>query len=235
MSALNPDQFFHGTTHNIKDGVVRPADAADKHVSEYSMGDPGDMSEGDHAFATNDESYAWHAANTFHQNGRRPRVYEVAPAADMKPGPWNKEHPDFLHHTGHADAYDDPTTMHPADLADAHESHQPEYGSKTGFPVKKRIDIMPGRQGTFPEVNWDRFKGGSAPHWAGSASHPDDEQVQYGMMGHPQGPAGKPAAAVPAHLSEGQFHDWHSDPAPHSPLREAAGRPQKRWATLDDA
>src|SRR6478735_621393 len=116
MVALNGDQFpdlealdrahptpsytqnkdsvlYHGTTSAIKDRVL-PADAVNKNVSPYSMGDPGDMSEGDHAFATKDEHYAWHAAGTFHKNGRRPRVYEVSPAHDMEPGPWNKDHPD---------------------------------------------------------------------------------------------------------------------------------------------
>jgi hypothetical protein len=109
MSApLNGDQFFHGTTHAIKDKMVRPVNDLDDHhqVSEYSMGDPGDMSEGDHAFAArNDENYAWQAAHIFHPNGLRPRVYEVDPAADMKPGPWNPKHPDFL---AHHDLHDDP-------------------------------------------------------------------------------------------------------------------------------
>lgn len=248
MANLNPDQFFHGTTAAIKDGVVRPVnDVPGKHVSEYSMGDPGDMSEGDHAFAIkNDENYAWHAAHTFHANGRRPRVYEVEPAADMKPGPYNKEHPDFLEHheLDNPDHY--PTVGLDSDdyramvgMREAAEDaradhHQDEWGSPTGFKVKQRVDTMPGRQGTFPEVNWDRLKSSQAPHWAGSASHPDDEQVRYGMLGHPQGPAGDTPAATPKHLSSDQFHDWSKDPAPHSPLREAAGRPQKRWATLED-
>jgi hypothetical protein len=36
-------------------------------------------------------------------------------------------------------------------------------------------------------------------------------------------------------ISREQFgHDWNKDPAPHSPLREKMGRPQKRWATLLD-
>lgn len=180
---LSPDQFFHGTTHNVKGGVVLPADAADKNVSDFSMGDPGDMSEGDHAFAIrNDENYAWHAANTFHSNGRRPRVYEVDPAPDMKPGPWNKDHPDFLQHHELSDADYPHYPPHPDDVAEAKKNHQDEWASETGFPVRKRIDIMPGRQGTFPSVNWNKHLSERA-RWGAEANHPDDEQVKYGITG----------------------------------------------------
>lgn len=188
MSNLNPDQFFHGTTHNISDGMVRPADHVDKPVSEYSFGDPGDMSQGDHAFVSrNDENYAWHAAATFHSSIRRPRVYETGPAADMKPGPWNKEHPDFLEHHELDDPSDpeiEPGSIrhkYANSLVDqAKATHQDEWASKTGFPVKRRIDIMPGRQGTFPQVSWDRFQT-SGPRGGFGASHPSDDQVKYGM------------------------------------------------------
>lgn len=229
MSALNGDQFFHGTTSPIKDGMVRPANHVDKYVSEHSMGDPGDMSEGDHAFvAKNDENYAWHAANTFHVNGMRPRVYETGPAADMKPGPWNRAHPDFEEHHEY-----DKGTMPESEKA---RNHQDEWGSKTGFPVKQRIDIMPGRQGTFPEVNWNRFKeDGLRSNLATEMNHPTDHQIKYGMRGLEATQA--KAVAIDRNVSKEQFgggHDWHKDPAPHSILREEMGRPQKRWATLLD-
>lgn len=187
---LSPDQFFHGTTHAIKDGVVRPAAFADKNVSEYSMGDPGDMSEGDHAFAIrNDEQYAWHAALNFHPSLRRARVYEVEPAADMKPGPWNKEHPDFLAHHELDDPKDFPhvgpdSDDYPVSLQmkqDAEDAranqHQDEWASPTGFKVKNRIDTMPGRQGTFPGISWGRF---SQRPYDQEMNHPLDAQVQYG-------------------------------------------------------
>lgn len=233
------DQFFHGTTHAITDGVVRPVnDVPGKHVSEYSMGDPGDMSEGDHAFAIrNDENYAWHAAGTFHKNGRRPRVYEVEPAADMKPGPWNKEHPDFLRHA----ELDPDDKDYPIDdwmRSDAVKSHhQDEWASKTGFPVKKRIDIMPGRQGTFPEVNWNRFKGPDThPAYGPDVNHPSDDQIKYGTHVMLDSSGDTTVHSAARNMNETQFggHDWHKDPAPHSELREMAGRPQKRWATLLD-
>ena len=231
MPDLNQDQFFHGTVHAIKGGTVLPANAADKNVSEYSMGDPGDMSEGDHAFAVrNDENYAWHAANTFHPSLRRSRVYEVDAPADMKPGPWNKEHPDFLAH--HELDVDESWLEHPAnrrahedEVSQARAKHQDEWASQSGFPVKKRIDIMPGRQGTFPGVSWGRFSERPVDQ---HTNHPTDSQVRYGLNAH--------RMLDQAHnLNQNQFkHDWRADPAPHSELREMAGRPQKRWATLFD-
>ncbi len=191
MPDLNPDQFFHGTTHNIKDGMVRPADHAGKNVSEYSMGDPGDMSEGDHAFVTKDEDYAWKAASIFHENGRRPRVYETGSAPDMKPGPWNKEHPDYLAHHELQTLEVGGETYHPDEesVKYAHSQHQPEYASKTGFPVRSRIDIMPGRQGTFPEVNWNTHRAindGSGPRAPRDLGERRDAMSQRGLdANHP--------------------------------------------------
>jgi hypothetical protein len=199
MGNLNPDQFFHGTTHAIKDGMVRPADDVDKPVSEYSFGDPGDMSEGDHAFAIrNDEKYAWHAATSFHPSARRPRVYETGPAADMKPGPWNKEHPDFLQHH-ELDDPNDPeiepgSKVHKmvTEMADeAKANHQDEWASKTGFPVRKRIDIMPGRQGTFPDINWNRFKANGL-YVGPDVNHPTDAVIEHGHASGGQPPKPEP-------------------------------------------
>ena len=176
---LSHDQFFHGTSHNIKGGKVLPANDAPDHVevSDHSMGDPGDMSEGDHAFAIrNNEGYAWAAARTFHPSGRA-RVYEVEPAPDMKPGPWNKEHPDFLKHhevdIPEGVPYDKET--HEQEVKNAQAQHQDEWASPTGFKVRKRIDIMPNRQGTFPQVNWNRYSKGF-----GDANHPTNQQVVEG-------------------------------------------------------
>lgn len=179
---LSPDQFFHGTTHNIADGMVRPADHADKNVSEYSFGDPGNMSEGDHAFVIrNHEDYAWHAANTFHPSLRRSRVYEVGAADDMKPGPWNKEHPNYAsHHWGEESVPNSQMDKEEVEAALREGQHQDEWGSKTGFPVKKRIDIMPGQQGTFPGISWGRFS--EHPYHQG-INHPSNEAVRYGHAG----------------------------------------------------
>ncbi len=230
-------KFYHGTTANVQDKVL-PAQAVNKNASEHSMGDPGDMSEGDHAFAIkNDENYAWHAAGAFHKNGRRPRVYEVDPAPDMVPGPHHVDHPDFLHNHDLDDPKDVKDPLWHKIAKDAvRDNSQDEYGSRSGFPVKKRIDIMPGRQGTFPEVNWNRFKDPEQvrPSWGPDANHPNDEQVKYGIEGHPQTRDGDGPEHHGPTLNGNQFPDWNKDPAPHSVLRETLGRPQKRWATLLD-
>jgi hypothetical protein len=189
MVNLNPDQFFHGTAHDIQGDTILPADKAGKEVSEHSLGDPGTMSEGSHAFAIrNWEGYAWHAAKTFHDNSQhRARVYEVEPAKDMEPGPWHKDHPDFIK-TNELDV-DEDWLKHPKnreawekDVAKAKSNHQDEYGSRTGFKIKQRHDIMPGHQGTFPEINWHHHKLSGAR--GTDPNHPSDEQVRYGVHGH---------------------------------------------------
>lgn len=179
MSNLNPDQFFHGTTSPIKDGMVRPANDVDKYPSDHSMGDPGDMSEGDHAFVTEDEWHAWNIARTVRpEKQMRPRVYVTGDAPDKKPGPWNMYHPDFLaHHDVHDENYENvPHEIHSEDIDDAIAKHQPEWGSKIGFPVRERIDIMPGYQGTFPQINWTRFSKVDRT----TANHPTNVQARFG-------------------------------------------------------
>lgn len=233
--------YFHGTTSVIKDGVVRSGNDADKNVSEYSMGDPGDLSEGDHAFVSEHENYAWHAADNFHPSLRRSRVYKTGPAEDMQPGPWNKEHPDYLaHHDIHRQDYADDERGqkgYEEDVALKHEEHQPEWASKTGFPVHERIDIKPGRQGTFPDIAWGRF---SEQPYSQEMNHPTDAQVQYGMRAGRAGSGSRVDAVSHLHeqaLQEDQFrgvHNWRKDAAPHSVLREEMGRPQKRLSTLFD-
>lgn len=183
--SLNPQQFFHGTTHAIKDTHVRPGWDVDKDPSEYSMGDPGDMSEGDHAFVSEDEHHAWRIANTVRQGPGRPRVYSTGDAPDKKPGPWNPQHPNFLEHA----ELDHPDPQYAPTKDQIHEeimtASLPEWGSKTGFPVRERIDIMPGHQGTFPNINWKRYSEGITN---ASANHPNDTMVQYGSLGLKRSP-----------------------------------------------
>ena len=178
MSSLNPQQFFHGTTHAIKDGMVRPADDADREVSENSMGDPGDLSEGDHAFVSEEERHAWVQAVNNHPSLRRARVYETGDAMDKTPGPWNAQHKDWLEHVelDHPEYPPSGEDIHEA----IHEHHRPEWASPTGFPVTGRIDTMPGRQGTFPGIAWGRF---SERPYDQHMNHPTHEQVRYGMNG----------------------------------------------------
>lgn len=68
-----------------------------------------------------------------------------------------------------------------------------EVVSPTGFGIKRRVDIMPGRQGTFPQVNWwdhahpigkdiwDREKS-RAWEFVDSAqiNHPSDHEIEHG-------------------------------------------------------
>lgn len=68
-----------------------------------------------------------------------------------------------------------------------------EVVSPTGFPIKRRIDIMPGRQGTFPQINWidhahpvgrDIWDPEKRKAWdavdSSNVNHPNDDQIAYG-------------------------------------------------------
>lgn len=173
---LSPQQFpqwFHGTRHDIEGGWVEPADKVGKQVSEASLGDPGGLSGGNHAFAVRgDEGYAWHAAQEFHnQQIGRARVYEVHPTRDRYPGPWNPEHRDFRENV-RARGYD------------PDEAGQDEWASPTGWKVKSRIDIKPGHQGTFPQVDWEKH---AVRLWTlprrTDFNHPTDETIAMGGEG----------------------------------------------------
>lgn len=188
-------QFFHGTTHDIAGGVIRPANKLPDGKGMWgSMGHSGQRSD-EHAFATTDESIAWQFGSqsgisarakraqvvkanenqgyeadlgippAYRQDGVQPvpevgrvRVHTVAPNPRMKPGVYNRAHPNFR-----------------SDQVDLKEFVAPSFRS-TGV-----IDTMPGRQGTFPNINWNQFAS-SKVDYAQDANHPDDESISDGHL-----------------------------------------------------
>ena len=110
------------------------------------VGALSDSRSGAVAYATPDEHTAWSFA-AWNAPSARQRVYEVTPSKDAR----------LLHSDGkeHFGAREDEVVA----------SH---------FKVRKRIDIMPGRQGTFPEVNWSKYSHvdeGMRPE----INHPDND------------------------------------------------------------
>jgi len=142
MSNLSPHQFplYHGTSHPIEGNHIIPG--AD--IGHSGWGDTGgdlhDEASEDHAWATPSEKVAWGYAlfsSTQHDDWRsagkdpamRPRVHEVAPNAHMSEGKtWTIA--DHGHQEFKAPSFEKTGTVH---------------------------DIMPGRQGTFPNINWAQF------------------------------------------------------------------------------
>lgn len=145
-----------------------------------TWGDPEANSSGDYAFAMHGngdheysnadaENYAWHVARSNSTSTTRPRVLTVAPAADIEPG-------DYHHDSAVSNASRDSVMKEfglTAVEADEGETFMPEYRSRTGFKVTGHIDTMPGRQGTFPGVNWGNYHARGLNHiTAWSANHP---------------------------------------------------------------
>lgn len=161
-------QFFHGTTHDIGVGnYVLPANQAGK--SNWGAVGYGGQKSSEHAFATESESTAWHFAAKAGQIMRakanrgegpypkRARVYEVAPNAEMQPGVYHSDHP-----------------LHDAGLGDHQEWVAPK------FRTTVQHDSEPGRQATFPHINWNQF---SAIKTLSDANHPDDRDIEFGHGG----------------------------------------------------
>jgi hypothetical protein len=158
-------QFFHGTAREISD-AVRPGAQVGFSVWK-DMGASEGQPSSQHAFATTDEDEAWSFAHAAHSVGMsnhlisgwpepdRARVYSVAPHPDMKLGIHHPEHP-----------------MHSGTSGELHEYIAPE------FKVTDRHDIEPGRQGTFPSINWKDF---SHPDISGDPNHPSPTEVAQGM------------------------------------------------------
>lgn len=75
--ALNPEQFFHGTTAELYPGDrIEPTSVTGEYPTFPNMSDSR------YAYATRSESDAWHYAElAWHESGAGiPHVYEVRPA-----------------------------------------------------------------------------------------------------------------------------------------------------------
>lgn len=156
MADLNETQFplYHGTSKDIEGGFVRPAAGEHGHGKGSWWGSANESrgeAAKDYAWAAKSEDDAWAFAGQGSARGAttRPRVYEVEDAQ----------------RTGSAGGDKSITGG--------------EVKSSVGFAIKGQIDTAPGRQGTFPEVNWHQFadqRGISS--W--EANHPTDEAIKYG-------------------------------------------------------
>jgi hypothetical protein len=163
------EAFYHGTTHDIGVGhYVVPARESGKKNYKGTMGYGGQQS-GRHAHATTREDEAWdfatrkvsHSTDQARRQDsptpqdQRARVYEVAPHPMMRKGIYHPDHP-----------------RNRKDVTPVHEWLAPKY------KVTAVHDIMPGRQGTIPTVNWNQFS--SVKSMMSDANHPTDEEVEHG-------------------------------------------------------
>lgn len=191
--SLSPSQFpqtlFHGTSHPIQGDAILPGrDIGHSHwndAGEY-LGEPSDQ----HAWASKRESLAWgYAVHSSAANNQRAdpdyraRVHEVLPNHDMREGQTHSEE-----ETGHVE-------------------YRAPYFATTGVVH----DIMPGRQGTFPHINWQQFQ--DPKHWPSTdPDYPED--------------ANHPLPPEPIEKSTHAYPNMHPKSHPTLPLGDIA---VKQW------
>lgn len=185
---LNPGQFkgplYHGTTHDIDGRDIVPAKKLDEAKSVWKDHGHSGQKSANHAFATEDEGTAWEfgsqAGMMKRAGGPQPdrvRVHEVAPHPLMRPGVFHADHP--AHNGGE----------------DLKEWVAPSFRSKG------TIDIMPGRQGTFPTLNWNQFRGEHSGYWS-DMNHPTDDDIAEGHL-----PVGNTKAIQDHMVKNGQLNE----------------------------
>jgi hypothetical protein len=155
---LGPQFLYHGTVHDIE-GQILPAKV---HGGRSYWGDVGSERgepAKEHAWTHPDESVAWDAAmdrvNNHYREGE-----EFAPRGRV--------------YAAHPNAEQTPGSD---------KSMSGEVKS-THFDIAHQIDIMPGHQGTFPEINWNQHVKTSRPggYLPGEedANHPSNLSAQFG-------------------------------------------------------
>jgi hypothetical protein len=154
---LGPQFLYHGTDVDIKDDQILPAKV---HGGESNWGDTGSSygePSNEHAWAHPSEAKTWEFAKdrvNYHYGMDGDAPGRRARVFAVKP---NEQ-------------------MTPGGRGVAGEYKAPH------FDIAHPIDIQPGHQGTFPEVNWNKhaLDGGHALPGEGDANHPTDDEVKYG-------------------------------------------------------
>jgi hypothetical protein len=113
------------------------------------------------AFATTDEGQAWtFAENAQWEEGGRSSVLKVGHHPEEEEGKYHEN---------------SKSVRAGRDVAVPGETTAPS------FPVQERIDIKPGHQGTFPQLNWQQFSRQRGEHILGDEmNHPSPHDVEHG-------------------------------------------------------
>lgn len=148
MGVLNEGQFlYHGTTSDIKGGKILPAKVHGGHSHWGAAGAEWGEPSHDHAWVHPDENLAW----------------SIAMDRSIHTANTNSDH-----ETPRARVY----------AVKPNEQMTPGSGGVAGefkaphFDIAHPVDVMPGRQGTIPGVNWNN-------HVTTTSRFPDDEDANH--------------------------------------------------------
>lgn len=157
---LNSQQFlYHGTASDIKGDKILPATVHGGHSHWGDAGTEWGEPSKDHAWAHPDEQETWHFAMD--------RSLHAGINSERRAGA------DYPRPRVHAVEPNDQMT--PGSGGVKGEFKAPH------FNIAHTVDIMPGRQGTFPEVNWNEHvtQMSKLPEDE-DANHPKDKSVTFG-------------------------------------------------------
>ena len=169
MTTLSPVQFpelFHGSATDVEDRVLPRAQTGVR-PNHPGKKDATGRSDRYNAHASSEESSAWFYAHSAAEKvNQRSRVYEVeATHPDTQVGIYNATHPKFGRRV----------------KEDWGEYIAPE------FEVKRQLDVMPGQQGTLPQIDWEQhrraMKGPVLRAYADALNHPTAEEIETGHQG----------------------------------------------------
>lgn len=163
VSNLNPQQFlYHGTAMDVEGDKLLPASVHGKGSYWGDTGHTRNEPAQDYAWAHPNEATAWSFADDrlkAHLMG----VPGVPEETEMRRSRVYAVHPNPEQSPGH-------------DLSIPGEVKAPH------FDVAERIDIQPGAQGTFPDINWNKYARGGGTQLPGDedANHPTYLSEQFG-------------------------------------------------------
>jgi hypothetical protein len=190
--SLNPGQFkgplYHGTTFDVQGKDIVPATRLAESKSVWKDAGHSGQQSSSHAFATESENTAWQfgsLAGTLKRaqaDAASDRNRSLSPDVSSMLGQPHPA-PEPVPEVGRVRVH----TVAPNPLMQRGVFHADNPAFKEGdqdlkewkapaFRVTGTQDIMPGRQGTFPQLNWNQFKTPGSSYQI-DANHPSNTQA----------------------------------------------------------
>lgn len=172
VSNLNPQQFlYHGTAMDVEGDKLLPASVHGKGSYWENTGHSRNEPAQDHAWAHPNETLAWSFAED------RVKAHLMGTEALGVGGDGIPADQDGVMRRARVYAVRPNPAQSPG-----HDSSIPGEVKAPHFDIAERIDIQPGAQGTFPDVNWNKYARGGGTQLPGDedANHPTYLSEQFG-------------------------------------------------------